>query len=184
MQAISWFIFFRPLQHLFPSLTIIMGLVCIAMKIPKSINIRFLLGMLDHIKFIVCSNRLGLLKPPEQAAETEEHSTSYVLVMDGLTPSLIAVDSLMVLIKKRVPVIEYSGFVERHRALSDDEDLDMEMDCSVCLNCVEKSHEIRELCNCYHVLHKECLDRWVDEGQVTCPLCRTLLFPAKTERII
>ncbi|KAK4605380.1 hypothetical protein RGQ29_013441 [Quercus rubra] len=141
------------------------------MKIPKSINIRFLLGMLDHIKFIVCSNRLGLLKPPEQAAETEEHTTSYVLVMDGLTPSLIAVDSLMVLIKKRVPVIEYSGFVERHRALSDDEDVDMEMDCSVCLNCVEKSHEIRELCNCYH-------------GQVTCPLCRTLLFPAKTERII
>ena len=184
MQAILWFIFFQPLQHLFPSLTIIMGLVCIAIKIPKSINIRFLLGMLDHIKFIVCSNRLGLLKPPEQAAETEEHSTSYVLVMDGLTPSLIAVDSLMVLIKKRVPVIEYSGFVERLRALSDDEDVDMEMDCSVCLNCVEKSHEIRELCNCYHVLHKECLDRWVDEGQVTCPLGRTLLFPAKTERII
>ena len=154
MQAILWFIFFQPLQHLFPSLTIIMGLVCIAMKIPKSINIRFLLGMLDHIKFIVCSNRLGLLKPPEQAAETEEHSTSYVLVMDGLTPSLIAVDRLMVLIKKRVPVIEYSGFVERNRALSDDEDVDMEMDCSVCLNCVEKSHEIKELCNCYHVLHK------------------------------
>ncbi|KAK4551100.1 hypothetical protein RGQ29_032539 [Quercus rubra] len=96
--------------------------------------------------------------------------------MDGLTPSLIAVDSLMVLIKKRVPVIEYSVFVERHRALTDDEDVDMEMECSVCLNCVERSHEIRELCNCYHVFHKECLDRWVDEGQVTCPLCRTLLF--------
>ena len=183
MQAIVWFISF---QHLFPSLTIIMGLVCIAMMIPKSINIRFLLGMLDHIKFIVmvALTRLGLLKPPEQAAETEEHSTSYVLVMDGLTPSLIAVDSLMVLIKKRVPVIEYSVFVERHRAPTDDEDVDMEMECSVCLNFVERSHEIRELCNCYHVFHKECLDRWVDEGQVTCPLCRTLLFPAKTERII
>ena len=164
-----------------------MGLVCIAMKIPKSINIRFLLGMLDHIKFIVmvALTRLGLLKPPEQAAETEEHSTSYVLVMDGLTPSLIAVDSLMVLIKKRVPVIEYGTFLERYGGggvVHDDEDVDME--CSVCLNCVERSHEMRELCNCYHEFHRECLDRWVDEGHVTCPLCRTMLFPAKAERII
>ncbi|CAN6713394.1 unnamed protein product [Malus baccata var. baccata] len=28
---------------------------------------------------------------------------------------------------------------------------------------------------------RQCLDSWVDQGQVTCPLCRSPLFPAKSE---
>ena len=125
--------------------------------------------------------RLGLLNPPEQADQTEDLASDYVLVMDGLSPSLIPVHKLMMLIKKRVPVIECSNFLERYGVVHDE---DVDMECSVCLNCVERSHEIRELCNCYHVFHRECLDRWVDEGQVTCPLCRTMMFPAQTQKII
>ena len=25
--------------------------------------------------------------------------------------------------------------------------------------------------------HKACIDKWVDKGQATCPLCRALLLP-------
>ncbi len=167
-----------------------MELTRISMKMPKCINIRFLLGLLDHLKLMVmvALTTLGLLNPPEESQTYEDQYSSTadsVLVMDGLSPSLIPVHRLMELIKKRVPVIEYSTFLERYGGVvvvHDDEDVDME--CSVCLNCVERSHEMRELCNCYHVFHRECLDRWVDEGHVTCPLCRTMLFPAKAERII
>ena len=120
-----------------------------------------------------------MLNPPEQA-ESEDPACGLVLViMDGLSPSPIPVQSPMVLIKKRVPVIEYSNFLERYGVMHDE---DVDMECSVSLNCVERSHGIRELCNCYHLFHKECLDRWVDEGQVTCPLCRTMMFPAKDRK--
>jgi RING-H2 zinc finger protein RHA1 len=162
-----------------------MGLICIVLKIPKCMNIGFLLGLLEYyLKFMVMAAlaRLGLLDSPEQA-DTEDHSstdsTSYVLVMDGLSPSLIPLHSLMALIKKRLSVMEYGNLLERYGAHDNHEDVGMV--CSVCLDCVERSHEVRELSNCCHVFHRECLDRWVDEGQVTCPLCRSLLFPARGE---
>lgn len=171
--------------YLFPSL-ILMGLICIALEIPKLININgFLLGLLDSLKFVVmvAFARLGLLNSPEQVSDTEEDhstdSTSYVLVMDGLSPSLIPLQSLMALIKKRLSVMEYSNLLQKYGAHDDEDHVDMV--CSVCLNCVERSHEVREQPNCCHVFHWECLDRWVDEGQVTCPLCRSLLFPARGE---
>uniref|UniRef100_A0A7N2KUM1 RING-type domain-containing protein n=1 Tax=Quercus lobata TaxID=97700 RepID=A0A7N2KUM1_QUELO len=136
------------------------------MKMPRIINIIFLQGLLDQLKFMVmlALTRLGMLNLPEQAESEDPASGLVLVIMDGLSPSLIPVQSLMVLIKKRVPVIEYSNFLERYGVMHDE---DVDMECSVCLNCVERSHEIRELCNCYHVFHKECLDRWVDEGQVT-----------------
>ena len=151
------------------------------MKMPRIINIIFLQGLLDQLKFMVmlALTRLGMLNPPEQAESEDPASGLVLVIMDGLSPSLIPVQSLMVLIKKRVPVIEYSNFLERYGVMHDE---DVDMECSVCLNCVERSHEIRELCNCYHVFHKECFDRWVDEGQVTCPLCRTIMFPAKDRK--
>ncbi|KAK7836516.1 e3 ubiquitin-protein ligase rha1b [Quercus suber] len=151
------------------------------MKMPRIINIIFLQGLLDQLKFMVmlALTRLGMLNPTEQAESEDPASGLVLVIMDGLSPSLIPVQSLMVLIKKRVPVIEYSNFLERYGVMHDE---DVDMECSVCLNCVERSHEIRELCNCYHVFHKECLDRWVDEGQVTCPLCRTIMFPAKDRK--
>ena len=37
---------------------------------------------------------------------------------------------------------------------------------------------MRELGNCCHVFHKECIDAWMDQGQATCPLCRSKLMPA------
>lgn len=52
--------------------------------------------------------------------------------------------------------------------------------CAVCLNGLSKEDEIRELRNCYHVFHRECIDRWMDgahdNNHTTCPLCRAPLL--------
>ncbi|ERM96622.1 hypothetical protein AMTR_s00001p00271850 [Amborella trichopoda] len=71
------------------------------------------------------------------------------------------------LIKSKLAVVEY-------------EEKDEESDCVVCLNSLERGQKVRELCNCKHVFHRVCLDKWVDLGQTTCPLCRSSLLPAIT----
>ncbi|XP_010535779.1 PREDICTED: E3 ubiquitin-protein ligase ATL4 [Tarenaya hassleriana] len=75
--------------------------------------------------------------------------------------------------------------------------------CAVCLGSLEDEDEVRELRNCCHVFHRECIDRWLDYEEHddgsgddnhhrTCPLCRAPLlthdtasccagFPAKNE---
>jgi len=54
--------------------------------------------------------------------------------------------------------------------------------CAVCLNQLKDEDEVRELMNCYHVFHKECIDRWLEHDHEsenhnpTCPLCRAPLL--------
>ncbi|XP_057421553.1 RING-H2 finger protein ATL64-like [Lotus japonicus] len=54
--------------------------------------------------------------------------------------------------------------------------------CAVCLNQLKIEDEVRELMNCYHVFHKECIDRWLEHDHesenhnATCPLCRAPLL--------
>lgn len=53
--------------------------------------------------------------------------------------------------------------------------------CAVCLNQLGMKDEVRELRNCCHLFHRECLDRWLDHNdhqQKTCPLCRAPLLTA------
>ncbi|KAB1206502.1 putative E3 ubiquitin-protein ligase RHA2B [Morella rubra] len=54
-----------------------------------------------------------------------------------------------------------------------------EMECAVCLCKIEEDEEIREL-RCDHIFHRDCLDRWVGYKHVTCPLCRSSVFPHST----
>ncbi|MED6215897.1 hypothetical protein PIB30_002585 [Stylosanthes scabra] len=49
--------------------------------------------------------------------------------------------------------------------------------CAVCLTELVMEDEIRWLRNCKHVFHRECVDRWIDHDQKTCPLCRTSFVP-------
>ncbi|WCJ42909.1 RING/U-box superfamily protein [Euphorbia peplus] len=56
--------------------------------------------------------------------------------------------------------------------------------CAVCLGKLDGDDEVRELRNCCHVFHRDCIDRWVDhdddhdhdENHKTCPLCRAPLL--------
>ncbi|XP_074378476.1 brassinosteroid-responsive RING protein 1-like [Apium graveolens] len=67
-------------------------------------------------------------------------------------------------IKKQLPVTEYK--------LSDKK----KDHCAVCLNAMEAKQLTRELRNCSHVFHKQCVDAWIDNNNVTCPLCRADLL--------
>ncbi|WJZ86353.1 hypothetical protein VitviT2T_005815 [Vitis vinifera] len=96
--------------------------------------------------------------------------------MSNLIPRNTSLVVVMARIKKRVPVVEYGSLLERLGTKEEDGDTA----CSVCLDRIKRSHEIRELPNCCPVFHKDCLDAWVDAGQVTCPLCRSMLLPGSS----
>ncbi|XP_040375844.1 RING-H2 finger protein ATL39-like [Oryza brachyantha] len=44
-------------------------------------------------------------------------------------------------------------------------------DCAVCLSELADGEKVRELPNCGHVFHVECVDAWL-RSRTTCPLCR------------
>lgn len=50
------------------------------------------------------------------------------------------------------------------------------MDCSVCLCEFEQGQQLHITPNCCHVFHSDCIYKWLDQDQKTCPLCRTSLL--------
>ncbi|KAI5329350.1 hypothetical protein L3X38_028747 [Prunus dulcis] len=169
----------------------LMGLPSVCIKMPKwSISFRTLLNLLQYFKVMVilALSHLGLLKPSEQITESatdslEEHHhpnpNNYVLVLDRMCPSIVPVPIhvLTAYIKRRLPVVEFGQVLERYTKHASEDTV-----CYICLEYIEGSHEVREQCNCDHVFHRECLDSWVNQGQLTCPLCRAMLFSPKSER--
>ncbi|CAA0817203.1 E3 ubiquitin-protein ligase RHA2A [Striga hermonthica] len=51
-------------------------------------------------------------------------------------------------------------------------------DCVVCLNQICEGDHVRSL-PCGHVFHKDCLDGWLNQMNLNCPLCRAPLVPAE-----
>ncbi|KAJ4910290.1 hypothetical protein Rs2_04911 [Raphanus sativus] len=49
--------------------------------------------------------------------------------------------------------------------------------CRICQDEFDSAEKVRSLRNCAHVFHKTCIDRWIHEDKMTCPLCRTLIIP-------
>ncbi|CAL9008951.1 unnamed protein product [Prunus brigantina] len=91
-------------------------------------------------------------------------------------------------VKNQLPVVQYRDFLkiktgqpEAEAEAQDDSNNNDHM-CIVCMNRMEGSQGVRKLCNCSHAFHAECLDVWVDEGQLTCPLCRSDLLPNSTPK--
>ncbi|RLM79961.1 RING-H2 zinc finger protein RHA1a-like [Panicum miliaceum] len=89
-------------------------------------------------------------------------------------------------VKSRLPALEYGELVaERlvvaspggggHPACRGEEAASPT--CIVCLERVEADDEVRRLGNCAHAFHRGCIDRWIDLGRATCPLCRSDLLP-------
>ncbi|KAI3926126.1 hypothetical protein MKW98_028262 [Papaver atlanticum] len=77
-------------------------------------------------------------------------------------------------LKEKLPVIKFGEFREKSMSCNDEI-----VTCTVCLKHVKIMDEIRELPNCCHVFHKECLDMWIDQYHFTCPLCRAKLDSAQ-----
>ncbi|KAJ8570089.1 hypothetical protein K7X08_006666 [Anisodus acutangulus] len=53
------------------------------------------------------------------------------------------------------------------------------VECAICLCKIEGGEEVREL-SCDHLFHRACLDRWMNCGRATCPLCRNHLIKPNT----
>lgn len=166
---------------------IALGLPCVGIKMPKwRISIGTVLNLFQNFKamVIVALSHLGLLKPSEQMTESMEehhhpHPNNYVLVLDRMCPSIVTVPIhvLTAYIKRRLPVVEFGQVLVRYRKHASEDTV-----CYICLEYIEGSHEVREQSNCDHVFHRECLDTWVNQGRLTCPLCRAMLFSAKGEK--
>ncbi|KZV16142.1 RING/U-box superfamily protein [Dorcoceras hygrometricum] len=48
--------------------------------------------------------------------------------------------------------------------------------CSICLMEFEKDDLVNELPGCGHVFHVDCMEKWLDRFQFTCPLCRSMVL--------
>lgn len=167
-----------------------MGFLFYAIKLPKAITVTFFLNIFTHASFLFIGalSRLGLYKPPpEEEPDSTGNSNNYILILDSSSPSLVPIPVQVVTaaIKNRVPIVQYQDFIHRHKQEEEQEQEQLrgQKVCSICLECIERRHEIRELCNCTHLFHRECLDTWIDEGQVTCPLCRSMLLPPRVNLI-
>ncbi|KAJ0964301.1 hypothetical protein J5N97_029423 [Dioscorea zingiberensis] len=72
------------------------------------------------------------------------------------------------IIEKALPVIIYKEVLVSETS--------HEGCCSVCLDEFEMMDKVRWITGCRHVFHRRCIDRWIDSGHRTCPLCRAPLF--------
>ncbi|XP_062074831.1 brassinosteroid-responsive RING protein 1-like [Humulus lupulus] len=87
----------------------------------------------------------------------------------ALFPDLFLAES----IKRQLPAMPYRRFLQLTQQKHDHEE--DEDECTICMDTIEFDDEIRAPMNCCHVFHKKCLDGWVDQGQPSCPLCRSKL---------
>ncbi|GLT41821.1 hypothetical protein SLA2020_158590 [Shorea laevis] len=140
----------------------------------------FLPNLFSHLKyclFFMVSHLLcfisqlllpNIFQEPSSIIELHEEERPSAALVPVPYTSFIALN----MIKETLPVIEFRKYSRLQQGAVGDHD------CAICLGSINGSEEIRELVNCNHVYHKECLDRWMDEGNnVTCPLCRLKLLP-------
>ncbi|KAJ1267361.1 hypothetical protein BS78_07G050100 [Paspalum vaginatum] len=154
--------------------------VCYCVILPQPlILVLQLLDVLRHA-VLLCLSSLGLAAPPA----ADDHP-AYAAAGAAPPPDLWALPPpphqaaaappppAPAAIKARLPAVRYADLLRSRRAAAPAASV-----CAVCLGALEARHRVRELGNCAHAFHKACIDKWVDKGQATCPLCRALLLPA------
>ncbi|KAL0907594.1 hypothetical protein M5K25_022012 [Dendrobium thyrsiflorum] len=146
-----------------------MGFVCFHMSatmLPKTLIT--LLQLLDIIlySFSAILYRLGL--NPSFESEVRAWENEELLFSAEPAQSVLAEAAV---VKSRLPAVEFMSFVRRKGAAPPSE-------CVVCLQLLEARDQVRELGNCSHAFHAGCIDRWIDLGRFSCPLCRSGLLPS------
>ncbi|XP_039025859.1 probable E3 ubiquitin-protein ligase RHA1A [Hibiscus syriacus] len=103
-----------------------------------------------------------------------KHSSSHHFSLDSSSPSEI--------IRHNLVLTNFGDAKQRMPWVSDT--------CAVCLLELDEGDDLRELRNCSHVFHKDCIDRWVeyDEGddynRKRCPLCRSPLLLTSSQSLV
>lgn len=154
-------------------------LVCYCEAVPRPVAALFKLLHAAALVFVLILCFLGLYEFPYTPEDTAPviNGRQRAPRADGPKPEAV---------KQRLPPVEYLALVntslaERSpwryppRAPEDG----AEPTCRVCLDRLEATNEVRRLGNCAHAFHTACIDRWIDMGEVTCPLCRAQLLPRR-----
>lgn len=146
--------------------------------VPKPVVLFFL--FLGYIKFVVllAFYCLGLYEPLEQLISPLEEFEFYFLDDIGISPSTKPTSIIPFEIKKQLNVVEFASLAHACHVNEDEDDDDCGPTCVICLGKLEAKHKVRELKNCIHIFHVECIDRWMDADRLSCPLCRKDLLPA------
>ncbi|XVF22274.1 hypothetical protein REPUB_Repub12eG0159200 [Reevesia pubescens] len=153
--------------------------------------ITLLLHLLTHLKFILMVRDFywcQVLKLPKlfrkHGSSYQNHRQDYAEAdyEERASPSMVPVAFIMNpvvsnSIKTKLPVVELSRSSKLIQGIGEQSAII----CAICLACIKGNEEIRELANCSHLYHKECVDGWVDQGHGTCPLCRLKLLPCQAD---
>lgn len=152
-------------------------LVCYCLPIPKPVIAfcKLLSAIRDAVLLMLAV--VGLCRSPHDAARGSA---------DAHQPEEV---------KSRLPAVEYAQLLAEQQPSSsptgtgahaacqcrdheggEDDDASAPA-CIVCLETLEATDEVRRLGNCAHAFHRACIDRWIDLGRATCPLCRSDLLP-------
>ncbi|XP_038907243.1 RING-H2 finger protein ATL2-like [Benincasa hispida] len=143
--------------------------------------LHFFTTILLQLKLLAAHFRLLKLSPEHNADSPFDRPTSFVFLTEGPCSSLVTVPAadLQGRIKKSLPIVAFRDFIAKQgMEFGENEEDEENRICTVCLCEMERSESMRELPNCCHVFHRECFDAWIDEFQITCPVCRSLLLPA------
>lgn len=119
-----------------------------------------LLGLLRSFVFLLF-HFLGL----SDFLETDTHHTGEEATSTPEPCKNPSVSAL--LIREFLPATKYGELTDTEEGCC----------CAVCLFEFSEEEEIRCLKNCRHIFHRNCVDRWIDLDQKTCPLCRTGFVP-------
>ncbi|KAF1797185.1 hypothetical protein V8B55DRAFT_1058589 [Mucor lusitanicus] len=73
-------------------------------------------------------------------------------------------------IDSHIPIVKYTQQVKQSMVGNTE-------GCQVCLDSYQSEDYVRVL-ECHHGFHKDCIDKWLTEGQNRCPLCRGVPIPS------
>ncbi|XP_020594737.1 E3 ubiquitin-protein ligase ATL4-like [Phalaenopsis equestris] len=141
--------------------------------IPKAvITFLYLLDLLQY-SFFFLLHRIGLnpnFDPEATPWENEDVLFSSVGIPVPTSTSIA--ESL----KCKLPVMEFQRFIQKKGKFCTNE---AKEECVICLRYIEAEDHVRELGNCCHAFHVDCMDRWLNLGRFCCPLCRSAVAPAE-----
>jgi RING-H2 zinc finger protein RHA1 len=150
-------------------------LVCYCDAVPRPVAALFKLLHAVALMFVLILCFLGLYEFPYTPEDMAPLINSRPRAADGSRPEAV---------KQRLPLVEYQELAslaaaEERSPWTTEDGTAPEPTCRVCLERLEATDEVRQLGNCAHAFHTACIDRWIDTGEVTCPLCRAQLLPRR-----
>ncbi|GME58968.1 ring finger domain protein [Neofusicoccum parvum] len=101
-------------------------------------------------------------------------SVLFVPVVQSATEDGYSPPDVLAMLDESARSMPYGGWLEQQRQKRPGRFFENAV-CVICLDMVEKSHEVRDL-PCAHVFHTACLDGWVSRGHYYCPLCHELVM--------